>query len=110
VPDDSPEDYTTLLLRVIGGDATAAAEVVGLASSSTSPALLVAAGLLTREPAFLVRAGAVAASTRDRQLVALAKTHLAGDLQLLDALVRDHLNDHPENILAAWIAGGAHPR
>jgi hypothetical protein len=27
-----------------------------------------------------------------------------GDAVLLDALVRDHLADHPDNILAAWIA------
>jgi hypothetical protein len=28
---------------------------------------------------------------------------------LLDALVRDHLADHPDNILAAWI-GAQHTR
>jgi hypothetical protein len=110
VPDENPDDHTALLLRVVGGDPAATAEVIDLAASSTSPALLVAAGLLTHDLNFVLRAGAVAASTRDRQLVALAETHLAGDLQLLDVLVRDHLTDHPDNILAAWIAGGAHPQ
>ena len=31
-----------------------------------------------------------------------------GDADLLDALVRDHLADHPDNLLAAWIAARPH--
>jgi len=42
---------------------------------------------------------------RDRQLVELARTHLAGDADRLGALVRDHLVEHPDHLLAAWIAG-----
>ena len=52
----------------------------------------------------LARASTAATSTRDRQLVALAAAHLDGDDELLDVLVRDHLADHPDNVLAAWIA------
>ena len=36
--------------------------------------------------------------------MAIARAHLAGDADLLDALVRDHLVDHPDSLLAAWIA------
>ena len=46
-----------------------------------------------------------ATTTRDRQLVALADAHLRGDADLLHVLVRDHLSEHPDNLLAAWIAG-----
>ena len=103
-----PLDIEVLLLRLIGGDATAPGEILESARTSDSPPLLVAAALVTEqasEPAgFLVRAAKNAATTRDRQLVALATAHLDDDADLLDALVRDHLSDHPDNILAAWIA------
>ena len=36
--------------------------------------------------------------------MAIATAHLDGDDDRLDALVRDHLADHPDNVLAAWIA------
>jgi hypothetical protein len=101
-----PEDDTTLLLhRLIGGDRLAPAEVLDRASTSVSPSLLVAAALVDREPEFLVRAVRHATTTRDRQLVALADAHLRGDADRLDVLVRDHLSEHPDNLLASWIAG-----
>src|SRR4051812_14686298 len=53
----------------------------------------------------LARARSLAATTRDRQLVAIAAAHLRGDRDLVDALARDHLVDHPDNVLVAWIAG-----
>jgi len=106
-----PDDNTTLLLhRLIGGDLLAAAEVVHRATSSVSPSLLVAAALVDREPRFLLQAAALATTTRDRQLVALADAHLRGDADRLDALVRDHLSEHPDNLLASWIAGRDLPR
>ena len=72
--------------------------------------MLVAAALVSRNSdQLLARAAATATTTRDRQLVAVAAAHLVGDEELLDALVRDHLADHPDSILAAWIAG-QHPR
>ena len=57
----------------------------------------------------LARAAATATTTRDRQLVAIATAHLGQDEERLDALVRDHLADHPDSILASWIAT-QHPR
>lgn len=106
-------DIDVLLLRLIGGDATAPTEILDRAKTSDSPALLVAAALVTDEPAdpagLLVRAANQATTTRDRQLVAIATAHLNDDSALLDALVRDHLSDHPDNILAAWIASQRNP-
>ena len=52
----------------------------------------------------LTRVSRSARTTRDRQLVAIAAAHLDGDADLLGALVRDHLVDHPDSLLAAWIA------
>jgi hypothetical protein len=99
-----PDDVENLICRVIGGDPEAPAEILDRARTSNSPTLLVTASLLTNEPDLLARAARCAATTRDRQLVAVAAAHLDGDEDLLDALVRDHLADHPDNILAAWIA------
>ena len=56
----------------------------------------------------LVRAGRLASTTRDRQLVAIAVAHNRGDRELVDALARDHLVDHPDNVLVAWIADASH--
>jgi hypothetical protein len=50
----------------------------------------------------------MAATTRDRQLVAIAAAHLHGQRDLVDALARDHLVDHPDSVLVAWIAGASH--
>ncbi len=52
----------------------------------------------------LTRVSRSARTTRDRQLVAIATAHLDGNADLLGALVRDHLVDHPDSLLAAWIA------
>jgi len=52
----------------------------------------------------LARAAAHAATTRDRQLVAIATAHRSGERELVDALARDHLVDHPDSVLVAWIA------
>ena len=52
----------------------------------------------------LARAEGLATTTRDRQLVAIAHAHRRGERELVDALARDHLVDHPDNVLVAWIA------
>jgi hypothetical protein len=49
-----------------------------------------------------------AVTTRDRQLVAVATAHLNDKPDVLDVLVREHLSDFPDNILAAWIASQNH--
>ena len=75
------------------------------AETSRSVPVLVAAAMLARDDSELGRASELAETTRDRQLVVLAQTHLRGDADLLDVLVRDHLAVHPDHLLAAWIAG-----
>jgi hypothetical protein len=96
---------TTVLRRLVGGDPAAADEVLSLAAATDSASLLVAAALLSRDPDLVDRAERSATTPRERQLVALADAHLHGRAHLLDALVRDHLADHPDHLLASWIAG-----
>ena len=79
--------------------------MVAQAETSSSTSVLVAAAMLTRDTEYLDRATSVAVGSRERQLVVLAESHLRGDVELLDVLVRDHLAEHPDHLLAAWIAG-----
>jgi hypothetical protein len=41
--------------------------------------------------------------------VAIAVAHVAGEVELVDALARDHLTDHPTSVLVAWITAHPHP-
>ena len=100
-----PDESSALLHRLIGDHPDAPAEILHLAADSTSTPLLVAAALVADDLDLLTRAGRFATTTRDRQLVALADAHLRGNADLLYVLVRDHLSEHPDNLLAAWIAG-----
>ena len=43
-------------------------------------------------------------TSRDRQVVAIARAHLAGDSELVDALARDHLVTFPDSLIVSWIA------
>lgn len=99
-----------LLDCLIGGDPGAVGAVLARATTTCSASVLVAAAMLTRDADRLVRATALATGVRERQLVVLARTHLAGNAHLLDVLVRDHLADHPDHLLAAWIAGRPIPQ
>jgi hypothetical protein len=103
----SPED---LLLQLAVGDPAAIAAIVDRSRTSDEPMILVAAALFaaSEQDDFLARARALATSTRDRQLVAIAAAHVSGERRLVDALARDHLVDHPDNVLVAWIAGASH--
>jgi hypothetical protein len=105
------DDTNLLIRRLIAGDAEARARLQAVAAGATSPTLLVAAALAGRGDGdrLLARAAAGATTTRDRQLVAIAAAHLAHDVERLDVLVRDHLADHPDSILAAWIASQHRP-
>jgi Domain of unknown function (DUF4386) len=105
-----PTEQIPLLHRLVGGDPGAASQILALAPTTTSASVLVAAAMLTRDGGHLTRAADLAAGTRERQLVVLAETHLEGNTSLLDVLVRDHLADHPDHLLAAWIAGQRVPR
>ena len=40
--------------------------------------------------------------------MAIATAHLRGERDLVDALARDHLVDHPDSVLVAWIAAASH--
>jgi hypothetical protein len=94
-----------LLHQLVVGDAAAIAAIVEASRTSDDPMTLVAAALFARDGENLMaRAGRIAATTRDRQLVAIATAHLRGERDLVDALARDHLVDHPDNVLVAWIA------
>lgn len=79
-------------------------DLVATARSSTSMEVLVALAVRTGDAGHLDEARRQAASARDRRLVVLAERHLAGDHEQFDALVRDHLVEHPDHVLAAWIA------
>jgi hypothetical protein len=93
---------------MIGGAPGAADEVLASAPRSQDPSHLVAAAVLSKDPGYLVRAAACAHTTRERQLVVLAEAHLHHNEELFDVLVRDHLAEHPDHLLAAWIAGQNH--
>jgi hypothetical protein len=101
-------DIDRCIRQLIGGDPAAAANVVDQASTSEQPIVLVAAALIDPTARhLLVRATGLAATTRDRQLIAVATAHLDGDHDRVDALARDHLVDFPDSILVAWIAAAA---
>jgi ABC-type uncharacterized transport system ATPase subunit len=100
-----PAHSAQLLRRLVVGDDAAIATIVEASRTSEDPLILVAAALFAPDgDGLLARAEAIAASTRDRQLVAIAGAHRRGDRELVDALARDHLVDHPDNVLVAWIA------
>ena len=62
----------------------------------------------------LTAASTSARTARDRQLLALATAYLDGDQDLVGVLAREHLVDHPDDVLASVIACLArraqHPR
>jgi hypothetical protein len=94
-----------LLRRLVTGDDAAITAIVDASHTSDDPLILVAAALFAPDgDRLLVRAEKLASTTRDRQLVTIAAAHHRGDRELVDALARDHLVDHPDNVLVAWIA------
>jgi hypothetical protein len=93
--------------RAIGGDSAAVAWIVTHADTTDDALVIAMAALLEQQPTRLHRADAVAVTTRDRQVVAIARAHLAGRSELVDALARDHLADYPANLMVAWIASNA---
>jgi hypothetical protein len=93
--------------RAIGGDAAAISWIATHADSLGDARVLVMAALLERQEERLRRADTVATTTRDRQVVAIARARLAGKSELVDALARDHLTDHPADLLVAWMASDA---
>jgi len=94
-----------LLRRLVVGDDAAIAAIIEASRTSDDPLILVAAALFATDgEGLLDRARDSATTTRERQLVAIATAHRRGERELVDALARDHLVDHPDNVLVAWIA------
>jgi len=93
--------------HAIGGDAGAVEWIATHAATSRHAPVLVMAALLALDPAPLDRARVLATTSRDRQIVEIARAHLDGRSDQVDALARDHLVDHPDSLLVAWIASGA---
>jgi hypothetical protein len=104
------EGVERTIARAIGGDPDAIGWIQSHADSSVEPTVIAIAALLEGRPERIGQALAVAVTSRDRQLVAIADAHLRGDHQLVDALARDHLADHPDSFMVAWIASDAADR
>lgn len=94
-----------LLARLVGGDDHAVTRIISASRTSDDPLILAAAGLFAADgDGLLARAEAIASTSRDRQLVAIAAAHRRGERDRVEALARDHLVDHPHDVLVAWIA------
>ncbi len=102
--DDSVD---TMVRQAIGGDQGATIWIVAQADHSESPLVIVMAALLQRQTGRLGRALSAASTSRDRQVVEIARAHLDGNNDLVDALARDHLVDFPDSLIVAWIASDA---
>ena len=103
-----PSPSELLLHRLAVADPATAAQLVHELRNSDDSSVLVAVALFADEPsALLQRAKALATSSRDRQCVAIAAAYVDGDRDRVELLARDHLVDHPENVLVAWIAAAA---
>src|SRR3954469_24737671 len=100
----SQDEVDKSVRQAIGGDAHALSTLVTQADASDEVLLITMAALVEGLPARLDRAGELAARTRDRQVVAIARAHLEGRNELVDALARDHLADYPDSLIVSWIA------
>lgn len=101
------EHSGSLVRRAIGGDATAAGLILADVDRSDDPLVVVMAALLDGDVTRLDVAQALAQSSRDRQVVAIAAAHLAGREELVDALARDHLVAYPDSLIVSWIASAS---
>ena len=90
--------------RAIGGSSKAVEWLRAHASTTDDPQMVVMAGVLDGRADRLDRAEAIASTVRDRQIVAIARAYQVGNVRLVDALARDHLVDHPDSLIVAWIA------
>lgn len=98
-------ELQVLIQHLAAASERSAARSVSKLRASDDPAVLIAAALFDPElDTTLARARQVARTTRDRQLVAISAAHLAGQRDRVDALIREHLVDHPDSPIVAWIA------
>lgn len=103
----SNDSVDTAIRKAIGGDRDATAWILAQADTTESAVVMTMAALLERLPGRLERALAAASTTRDRHVVEIARAHLDGNSELVDALARDHLADYPASLIVAWIASDA---
>jgi hypothetical protein len=94
----------TMIRQAIGGDRGATTWVLAHADTTESAVVITMAALLERLPDRLEQALTAASTTRDRHVVEIARAHLNGNSELVDALARDHLADFPDSLIVAWIA------
>jgi hypothetical protein len=102
---DDEADAT--IRRAIGGNADAISWIVAQADTIDNAIVIAVAALLEQHPTRLDRARELATTSRDRQVVAIARAHLGEESDLVDALARDHLVDYPDSLIVAWIASDA---
>jgi hypothetical protein len=108
--DDVWGDVERTIRGAIGGDPSSISWIEAHAETTAHPTVIAVAAVLQRDPDRIGRALGVATSSRDRQVVAIAEAHLRGNHQLVDALARDHLSEHPDSFIVAWIASEATSR
>jgi hypothetical protein len=98
------DDVESTIRRAIGGDQRAIADVLAEAADSPDARTVALAAVLASRLDWLARAQALAATNRDRQIVAISASHLSGQHDLVQLLSRDHLADHPDSLIVAWLA------
>jgi hypothetical protein len=101
------DSVATIIRQAIGGDSGATIWILTQADTTDSAIVITMAALLERLPARLDKALAAASTSRDRQVVEIARAHLEGKSELVDALARDHLVDYPDNFIVSWVASDA---
>ncbi len=103
-------DPQELVRQLIVGNGVEADDLAQGARTSDDPLVLVVAALRRPTDAgLLVRALGLATDPRDRQVIAVASAFLAGATDRVQALAREHLLDHPDSVLVAWLAASAPP-
>jgi hypothetical protein len=98
-----------LIHQLVIGDTLAAAEIAQRAQGSDDVDFIVAAAVFAHSRALVARAATRAETTRERQLVAIAAAHLEGETNRVRDLAREHLADHPDSVLVAWISARSGP-
>ena len=103
-----PAEPENVIHQLAVGDEAAIAAIVEQARTSDDVTTVVAAALFTpADSDLMARAASLAVTTRDRQLVAIADRPSRGDADRVEDLARDHLADHPDSVLVAWITSAS---
>ncbi len=105
-PAPMTNDVEIMIRAAIGGDAGSMRALADGAAGGGDARALCLGAILARDPARLKMALAAASTSRDRQVVAIAAVFLDGDAARVRLLARDHLADHPDSLVVAWIAAG----